>query len=194
MKVQQAENREQRIGYMRHQESGLRISCSDNGFSLVEVMIAMVVLLVGMLGVMGMQYYSIGGNASSRELRVATSLSQEMIEQLRGTPYANLVTVATGTDNPLDIDADDAPTVTATSGGVNYTRSWWIVAGCTELADNGIMCIPGGGATPACNTIPDGAVASPASAIRARTCWTDRDGVDHSVTLDSVRWDETRVP
>ena len=56
------------------------------------------------------------------------------------------------------------------------------------------MCIPGGGAAPACNTTPDGAVASPASAIRARTCWTDRDGTDHSVTLDSVRWDETRVP
>ena len=28
------------------------------------------------------------------------------------------------------------------------------------------------------------------SAIRVRTCWTDKNGSNRSVTLDSLRWDE----
>ena len=165
-----------------------------DGFTLVEVMIAMVVLLLGMLGVIAMQYYSIGGNASSREMRIATGLTQEVMEQIKGTPYANLALVAIGTDIPLPTANPDAPTVSATSGGVNYTRSWWVVANCTELAANGNACAANGGNVPACNTQPDAGVVSPASAIRSRTCWTDKDGTNHSVTLDTVRWDETRVP
>jgi prepilin-type N-terminal cleavage/methylation domain-containing protein len=35
---------------------------NDHGFSLIEAMVALTVMLVGMLGVMGMQYYSITGN------------------------------------------------------------------------------------------------------------------------------------
>ena len=58
---------------------------AHHGFTLVEVMISMVVLLIGMLGVMGMQYYAIGGNASSRELGMATNLSVEVIERLKST-------------------------------------------------------------------------------------------------------------
>jgi type IV pilus assembly protein PilV len=170
----------------------------DHGFTLIEVMIAMVVLLMGMLGVMAMQYYSIGGNSSSRELRIATSLAQEMVEQLKGTPYANL---AGGTDNPLPVFATpgaDAPTVQATSGNVNYTRSWWILPNCTELAGaapgNVNACLLNGANAPACSTVPDAAVPSPASAIRTRTCWVDVNGTNHSVTLDTIRWDETVVP
>ena len=58
----------------------MRRDNSEKGFSLVEVMIALVILLVGMLGIMGMQYYAVSGNATSRELRQATNLGQDMIE------------------------------------------------------------------------------------------------------------------
>jgi prepilin-type N-terminal cleavage/methylation domain-containing protein len=152
----------------------------NNGFSLVEVMIALVVLLIGMLGVMGMQYYSVSGNAASREIRVATNLSQQLVEQMKSTPYINL---ASNTDVPA-LNA-------AMSGGINFTRAWWVVPDCVGLAAGGNLCA---GAAPACTTDPDGAVAVQASAIRTRTCWTDRQGVAHSVTLDSMRWNENAVP
>jgi type IV pilus modification protein PilV len=157
---------------------------SMNGFTLIEVMIALVVLLLGMLGVMGMQYYAVSGNTQSRELRTATSLSQELIEQLRSTPYLNL---AAGNDTPV-------PTAETTmSGGINYTRRWWIVPNCIALnltGDNNACAALAN----TCATNPDGAQIVAVSAIRSRTCWNDKNGNVHSVTLDSVRWNENVVP
>lgn len=152
----------------------------NKGFTLIEVMVALVVLLIGMLGVMGMQYYAVTGNAASREMRIATNLAQQIVEQVKSTPYANLASNG------------DAPILgQAMSGGVNYTRSWWVVPDCVGLAAGGNVC---GGAAPACSSDPDGGMAVQVSAVRARTCWTDKNGVNHSVTLDSLRWNENVIP
>ena len=157
----------------------LRTKCKErNGFTLVEVMIAMVVLLIGMLGVMGMQYYAVSGNAVAREMRIATNYSQGVIEQIKGTPYANL---ASGTD-PAAL-----PVAPEISGAMlNITRRWWVVQNCTELQGNGDTCAAA--AVPPCSTNPDGAAVPDVSAVRARTCWNDTNGTNHSVTLDTIRW------
>lgn len=153
--------------------SGKRL---ESGFSLIEVMVALVVLLVGMLGVMSMQYYAVGGNKSSRELRVATNTTGDLIEVLKATDYAS---ITANTDAPL------SATETSLSGGVNFTRRWWVVANCASLNANGNTCA--NAPAPACATIPDGTFAVNASAIRARTCWIDENGVNHAVTFDTVR-------
>ena len=54
-----------------------------NGFSLIEVLIALVLFAVGMLGVGAMQIGSIKGNSFSQEVTQATVLSQERLEELR---------------------------------------------------------------------------------------------------------------
>jgi type IV pilus modification protein PilV len=156
---------------------------SNKGFTLIEVMVALVIMLIGMLGVIGMQYYAVTGNTASREMRVATNLTQQIIEQIRSTPYQSL---AAGTDAP----AGD-PTMT---GGVNYTRTWWVVADCVALtlAGDDNTCNPALAAV--CASDPDGAVVVQSSAIRARTCWSDKNGANHSVTLDTVRWNENATP
>ena len=156
--------------------SGRRLKSAKSGFSLVEVMIALVVLLVGMLGVMSMQYYAVGGNKSSRELRVATNMSGDLIEVMKTTDYAS---IAASTDAPLAIAEETL------SGGVSFTRRWWVVANCASLNTNGSTCA--NAPNPTCATIPDGAFPINASAIRARTCWVDKNGVNHSVTFDTVR-------
>ncbi len=157
-----------------------RVKNPGSGFTLVEVMIAMVVLLVGMIGVMSMQYFSVRGNAASREMRIATNLSQQALENLKLIPYADLA------------DGADAPASgVAITGNVQFTRAWWVVPDCVGLADNGDTCVAD---APACATDPDATMAVPVSAIRARTCWTDRNGVNHSVTLDTIRWDENVTP
>lgn len=150
---------------------------STEGFSLIEVMIALVVLLVGMLGIMGMQYYAVSGNATSRELRMATNLGQDMIESLKSTPYGNLSS------------SSDSPTSgVAISGGINFNRRWWVVSNCIALTltsdDNSCTAL-----TATCTTAPGG-VTVPVSAVRARACWTDKSGGVHSVSMDSLRWDE----
>ncbi len=154
----------------------------ENGFTLIEVMIALVILLIGMLGVIGMQYYAVTGNTASRELRIATNLGQELIEQVKSTRYANLVSNA---DNPL--------VGTAISGGVAFTRRWWVVPNCMAIAlvndNNTCQALAAN-----CAGIPDGAVVMPVSAIRSRACWTDKNGAVHSVSLDTLRWDENVVP
>ena len=157
--------------------------CSESAFTLIEVMVALVVLLVGMLGVIGMQYYSVTGNTASRELRIATNLSEEIIEQMKATSYAGL---ASGSDNPAaDI---------ARSGGLNFQRAWWVLGDCLSitLANDDASCNAALAAN--CDSDPDDASAVPVSAIRARACWNDKNGATHSVTLDSLRWDENVIP
>lgn len=154
----------------------LNIQDAEHGFSLIEVMIAMVVLLMGMLGVMSMQYYAVGGNSSSRELRIATNMSGDLIEVMKSTAYAD---IGSNTDTPL------AVAQTSLSGGVNFTRRWWVVTNCASLNANGNTCA--NTAAPTCATIPDGALPIDARAIRARTCWVDKNGGNHSVTFDTVR-------
>ncbi|MBC8412917.1 MAG: prepilin-type N-terminal cleavage/methylation domain-containing protein [Nitrospira sp.] len=165
----------------RGQGSGVRKQRKD-GFTLIEVMIALVVLVVGMLGVMGMQYYAVVGNTSSRDMRTATNLTQQLMEQMRSTAYTALTT------------GNDAPAAgTAISGGVNFTRRWWVSADCVAmtLTNDDNTC---GNLAAVCNSDPDGALAVQSSAIRARTCWTDKNGVPHSVTMDTLRWNENVVP
>lgn len=166
---------------------------SEKGFTLVEVMIAMVTLLIGILGVMIMQYMAVRGNTTSREVRTATSLAVDMLEQLEGTPYPSLSNTQKGSDIPFTIP--DPASVTATRGGITYTRAWWFVADCVTLGGNGITCSTAAANDPGCIEDPDPAVATPIAAIRARTCWIDsRDGLPHSVTIDTKRLDETSAP
>ena len=151
----------------------------EEGFTLIEVMIALVILLIGMLGVMGMQYYAITGNTFSREMRIATNLSQDLIEQLKTTPYST-----------MDSNADMPQSGITISGNVQFQRAWVVVPNCIDLAPDADTCPPAA----VCVSVADGATATAVSAVRARTCWLDKNGNNHSVTLDTLRWDENAVP
>ncbi len=151
----------------------------SDGFTLIEVMISLVVLMVGMLGVMGMQYYAITGNTSSRDLTNATNLGLDLIEQLKTTPYSM---ISTGTDSPT--------AEAATTGNVQFDRAWSVVADCMALADDGDAFPP----LSVCATQPDGAVSSAVSAIRVKTRWIDKNGDYHFTTFESLRWDENVIP
>jgi prepilin-type N-terminal cleavage/methylation domain-containing protein len=176
---QKTEDRSQKLE-IRLQNSKFGLT-SDHGFTLVEVMIAMVVLLIGMLGVLSMQYYAITGNTSSREVRTATSLSAEIIEQLKSTPYANLAVTPAA-----------PPAGAAIAGGVNYTRASWVVSDCIAISfdDDNNTCT---GLVASCTEDPDTTMLVPVSAVRVRTCWTDKNGGLHFVTLDSIRWNENET-
>ena len=60
-----------------------------NGFSLIEVLIALVLLTVGLLALGGMQIVSIKGNSFSQQMTQATVLTQSKLEELKKLPFAD---------------------------------------------------------------------------------------------------------
>jgi prepilin-type N-terminal cleavage/methylation domain-containing protein len=56
---------------------------NSNGFTLLEALVAMLVLAVGILGLAPMLVVSMQGNQSSREVSEAAYLVQDRIEQFR---------------------------------------------------------------------------------------------------------------
>jgi type IV pilus assembly protein PilV len=84
------------------------------GFTLIEVMIAVVILAAGILALATMQIVSIRSNAFSSEMTYATMLAQSRFEQLRNTAYDNIPPTS-GTPDTEIVPAS------ATSKGISYT-------------------------------------------------------------------------
>ncbi len=55
----------------------------QDGFTLIEVLIAVVLIAVGLLAVAGMQTTAIRGNSFARDTTLGTQLAEEMIERIR---------------------------------------------------------------------------------------------------------------
>jgi prepilin-type N-terminal cleavage/methylation domain-containing protein len=60
------------------------------GFTLLELLIALVVLAFGLMGVSGMIVSSVRGNAFGNQMMQANALAQKKIEDLRNVDYKNL--------------------------------------------------------------------------------------------------------
>jgi prepilin-type N-terminal cleavage/methylation domain-containing protein len=63
----------------------------EPGFTLIEVLVAMVVLLVGLLALVGILDGALRASASTRAREGATNLGREIIEDARTIPYAQIV-------------------------------------------------------------------------------------------------------
>jgi len=100
-----------------------KVCDNKSGFTLLEVLIAISILTVGLLGVAQMQIMGIQGNYFSGNTTTALTLAEEKMEDLLGTSYINVIS---GNDaNPID--------ETGQAGGI-YTRTW-IVANNTPIID-----------------------------------------------------------
>lgn len=53
------------------------------GFTLIEVLVAIVIITIGLLAVASMQTTAASGNTSSRNLTIAAQLTEEMIDRVR---------------------------------------------------------------------------------------------------------------
>lgn len=60
----------------------------QGGFSLLEVLIAVVVLSIGLLGIAGLQTYSLQTNQSAAQVSQATFLAQDILDRMRANPDA----------------------------------------------------------------------------------------------------------
>lgn len=62
----------------------------ERGLTLVETLIAFVILVVALIPMMNMFYTSLAGYTSAAEDTIALNLAQEQLEALLATPYENI--------------------------------------------------------------------------------------------------------
>ena len=77
----------------------------STGFTLLEVIIAVSILTVGLLGVASMQISTIRGNNFSDNTTLALNLAQEKMEDLLGKPYMDNDLKDTNTENSNKLDS-----------------------------------------------------------------------------------------
>lgn len=77
---------------------------SEKGFSIVELLIAVFLLTVGLLAAAGMQTTAINSNGWANRFTVATSLAQEVMDDLMAQNSTDAVFQTDSTDNVYDFD------------------------------------------------------------------------------------------
>jgi len=65
----------------------------EKGFTLVEVLIAVMVLAVAFLAMYQMQAMAVRGNETGNQVTIATMLAQDKMEEIRNTAYDNVISI-----------------------------------------------------------------------------------------------------
>jgi prepilin-type N-terminal cleavage/methylation domain-containing protein len=89
---------------------------NNQGFSLIEVLVAMVIFSIGIIGVGKMQIAAIHGNASGRGVNDTVYQATDQIEKILLLPYDDDSLTAGITHSPDAVEAIDG-----------YTLSWVVV-------------------------------------------------------------------
>lgn len=112
--------------------------CSNNrltrqcGFTLLEVIIALFLFAIGILGVAAMQARAIQGNSSGMRLTEATNQAQIFLETVMAEPFANLIcpsdppaiTVGQYTIDPVITEINPATMSCASAMLITVNVSW----------------------------------------------------------------------
>ncbi len=70
---------------------------TDQGFTILETAVAMLVMMIAVLGAVSIFAYSIGNNAGAKDRELAMGVAQQQVEQFRNLPFTNANLNATGT-------------------------------------------------------------------------------------------------
>lgn len=134
-----------------------KIGHGKNGFSLIEAMVALTILLFMLAALAHLMTSTVLTNRQARRLTAAIHLAQDQMERLRGMNYAAL---ASGNDGPLS-EANES-----TGAGLVFGRTWTVL-------DNTGPPPPG---TPPVGT----------RNVEVLVQWTDTDGKSHQVRLRTI--------
>jgi prepilin-type N-terminal cleavage/methylation domain-containing protein len=113
---------------------------NQSGFGLLELLIAITILAIGMLGIMKLQMQSAFGNTASRKNSAAVNLARSKMEELKriGAYSIQGGAIAALADSDTTYDLDDWTSPDFTDGPFNeaadssaagkiYSRSWNVV-------------------------------------------------------------------
>jgi len=107
----------------------LKLSKKSKGFSLIELLVALVILSISLLALAGLMVQSTKNSSWGSHLTEAATLAQDILERFRG--------VRPQTDIPEGTNNDQ---VTAASG-VKYTRTWTVTTNPTSTLRNIIITV-----------------------------------------------------
>ena len=101
---------------------------AQDGFSLIEVLVAIIILSIGMLGAVGMQSAALRSNKESRNQASAVTFARDLGEKMRGNHTVAIQT--TSANNPYLFDT----TLTGTSSVATFSVNCF-TTGCPILKD-----------------------------------------------------------
>ncbi|MDE0911865.1 MAG: prepilin-type N-terminal cleavage/methylation domain-containing protein [Myxococcota bacterium] len=131
---------------------------SRSGFSMIETMIAMLVLGFGLLTIASAQVYAVKSGQTGRHRTRAVEIAQTQMERLQSLSWNDADLVATGWTPNVDV----VTTVESTSAqtAMTFSRQWRI----TDV------------------------IANQTRSIDVRVGWTDAHGVTKDFALSSTRF------
>ena len=100
-------------------------SPQQRGLTLIELMIAMVILAVGVVGSMALVVRAIGGDFASKQTSNSTVLAQMVTERIMAVPANNstIVTISDCTPTAFNVSTSVGGAALTTSGDVDYTQA-----------------------------------------------------------------------
>lgn len=100
------------------------------GFSLIEIMIAIVIFSIGVLGIASMQTNALSGNNHAKKMSGSTEKALALLEELTKLPY-NHTSLIAGTTTPATnsdgIDNNNDGIVDEAGETGNYTVAWTVL-------------------------------------------------------------------
>jgi type IV pilus assembly protein PilV len=127
---------------------------AQRGYSLIEVLVSVTILMIGLLGLAGLQAASLRWTADASQQAAAARLAQELAEKIRAQPGEVERYVAAAAGTPA-IDAD-------CYRGVGCSVAARVATDLAEWRAQAAGALPGGFATLCRDATPgDGSIASP---------------------------------
>jgi prepilin-type N-terminal cleavage/methylation domain-containing protein len=98
---------------------------NERGMTLIELMIALVILLVGVVGSMSLVALSIGSDGRNRQQSNSTALSQMMTEKISSVKASTspVLTVTDCVGNSYTVDTAAGGSALTSSGDVDFTQA-----------------------------------------------------------------------
>jgi len=120
---------------MKHTATSERKRKGEQGFTLIEVLVAIVILTFGLLAVGSMQISAIRGNFMSGNTSMAISLAGEKMEDLLNQDYSSADLTA-GAHAPESISKEGV-----LGGGGLYSRSWTVTNETSPVRKNVVVTV-----------------------------------------------------
>jgi len=112
------------------------------GFTLVEVLIALVILTVGMAGMIPVMVQTVRSNAVGRERTKAATWAQDKLEELRREEWGvKAPPAATATGLQLGLNTVQTETAPAGSTYTGMTRGWRVIDTCAACVTDRVYAI-----------------------------------------------------